>query len=61
MDIKKQTTKYGILCPSTNIFYEIQDESTYQALLQELLGKTTREDNSISPKSLTTDTEVDEE
>ena len=61
MDKKEHTVKYGILCPSTNIFYEIQDESTYQALLQELLGKTTREDNTMSPKSLTTDTEVDEE
>jgi hypothetical protein len=40
MSENRGKVKYGILCPSTNLFYEIPDEATYLALLQELQQKT---------------------
>jgi hypothetical protein len=40
MSENKGKVKYGILCPSTNLFYEVPDEATYLALLQELQQKT---------------------
>lgn len=39
MSENKGKVKYGILCPSTNLFYEVPDEATYLALLQELQQK----------------------
>lgn len=36
MSHHEEKIKYGILCPSTNIFYEITDELTYRALLEQL-------------------------
>ena len=42
MNQDKSHVKYGILCPSTNLFYEIPDEATYKALLDELNKKTSK-------------------
>jgi hypothetical protein len=39
MSGEKRKVKYGILCPSSNLFYEIPDEGTYLALVQELKSK----------------------
>lgn len=39
MNRGKGKVKYGILCPSTNLFYEIPDEETYRALIEELKEK----------------------
>jgi hypothetical protein len=39
MNRGKGKVKYGILCPSTNLFYEIPNEETYRALIEELKEK----------------------